>query len=329
MIDNCRLTIDDSQVAPRPARMLHRMPTPSCLRVFVPSCLLLLLATTAFADQPRELIKRGNEHFQAGRYAEALEAYQQIEEPDELMTPELLHNRAAAHFKLGQLDDARELWVRAASLKDARFEAAARYNLGNCNYADALQALQAQDAQGALQHLERGLEQYRDAVRLDPGLRDARANLELAAQLKKQIEEMAQQQPQSQPSSQPSDQNQEQQDQDQQPSSQPSSQPQDSDQQNQESQSEQQPEEQQQQQDQQQPSSQPDSQPAPESQPAPQPQASEDQQQQDQQENPVPIQLTKEEAERLLQMVRDAERQRRAILRAREAAKQQPVQKDW
>jgi Ca-activated chloride channel family protein len=291
----------------------------------VPSCLLLLLGATTFADQPRELIKQGNELFQAGQYAEALEAYQQIEEPDELITPELLHNQAAAHFKLGQLDDARELWVRAASLKDARFEAAARYNLGNCNYAAALQALDGQDAQGALEHLQRGLQEYRDALQLDPELLDARANLELTAQLKKQIEEMAQQQPQSQPSSQPSDQNQEQPEQDQQPSSQPSSQPSDSDHQDQDQQPE---DSEDQQQDQPQPSSQPDSQPDPESQPAPQPQASEGEQEQEQQP-PVPIQLTKEEAERLLQMIRDAERQRRAILRDREAAKQQPVTKDW
>ena len=43
----------------------------------------------------------------------------------------------------------------------------------------------------------------------------------------------------------------------------------------------------------------------------------------------VPIQMSKEEAERLLQMIRDAEQQRRAILRAREAAKYEQVDKDW
>ena len=307
------------------ASIVNRRPSiPSSLRALVASWLVLCLSWAALADQPRELIRQGNEHFDAGRYVEALEAYDQIgDEPDDLLIAELLHNRAAAHFKLGQLDEARELWVRAAGLRDAKFEATARYNLGNCDYADALQAVQAQDAQGSLELLDRAIAQYRDALRLDPTLVHARANLELADQLKKQIEEMSEQQPQSQPSSQPSQQDQQQQQQDQ-AASQPSSQPSVPEEQ-------QQSEEESQQQEQQGEQQQPETQPSPESQPAQQPpQPSETQPQEEQEQQPlVPIEMTKEEAERLLQMIRDAERQRRAILRAREAAKYQDVEKDW
>jgi Ca-activated chloride channel family protein len=294
-------------------------------RGFAALSLLLLSSAVAFADRPRELIERGNAHFDAGRYAEALEAYEQVgEEPDELLDAELLHNRAAASFKLGRLDDARELWVRAAGLRDEKFEAAARYNLGNCDFADALRAAQAQDGSAALELLGRSLQQYQDALKLDPELAHARANLELAAKLKKMIEQQAEQQPESQPSSQPGEQ--EQQDQ-QQSSSQPSSQPSESDQQQQgdsESEPPEQPGDQQQEQ-------QPDTQPSPESQPSQQeaqPEASEGEEQQEEQQI-VPIQMTKEEAERLLQTIRDAERQRRAILRAREAAKYEEIDKDW
>lgn len=42
-----------------------------------------------------------------------------------------------------------------------------------------------------------------------------------------------------------------------------------------------------------------------------------------------PIQLTPEQAERLLQLVRDAERARRAELARRQAARQPPVERDW
>lgn len=295
-------------------------------------CLVLLAAGLARADTPRELIEQGNEHFETGRYAEALEAYAQVgDEADKRIRAEVLHNRAAAHFKLGQFDDARELWVRAASLRDAAFEARARYNLGNCDYADALATVQAQDAQAALKLLDRATAQYRDALRLDPSLLDARANLELAAQLKTQIEELAQKQPQTQPSPE-HEQNQQDQSTSQptsQPASQPSSQPSESQQQDQrtreqdtEQQAEQAPEEQP-------PATQPASQPAPETQPAeqlhPEPSSAEEEEQQP----AVPIEMTKEEAERLLQLIRDAERQRRATLRAREAARYRPVDKDW
>jgi len=354
MIDDCRLTIDawappvpaevccgcrmsipnpqspipnpQSPISNRQSSIVNRQSSiPSWLRGFVASWLVLGISCAALADQPRELIKQGNQHFDAGRYAKALEAYDQIgDETDDSLVAELLHDRAAAHFKLGQLDEARELWVRAAGMRDEKYEAAARYNLGNCDYADALQAVQRQDAEGSLELLGRAIQQYRDALKLDPQRLDARANLELAAQLKKQIEELAQQQPQSQPSSQPSQQDQQQQQQDQ-SSSQPSSQPSESDQ------SEQGERESQDQQQQEQPSEQPESQPTPESQPAqqqPQPEEAQQPEEQEQQQI-VPIEMTKEEAERLLQMIRDAERQRRAILRAREAAGYEEVEKDW
>ena len=173
MIDDWGLTIDDwaprgAVRRSRRASIVNRQSSiPPSLRRFVASSLLLLSSGIAFADLPRELIKQGNQQFDAGRYAEALEAYDQVgDEADELPTAELLHNRAAAHFKLGQLDEARELWVRAAGLRDEEFEAAARYNLGNCDYADALQAVQRQDAEVSLELLGRAIQQYRDALKL-------------------------------------------------------------------------------------------------------------------------------------------------------------------
>ena len=51
-----------------------------------------------------------------------------------------------------------------------------------------------------LQPLDRAIENYRDSVRLDPHFENARANLELALRLKKQLQEQATSQPSSQPS---------------------------------------------------------------------------------------------------------------------------------
>ena len=294
--------------------------------------LLIALPTISHASTPREVIEQGNEHYAAERYEEALASYQQASEAaDNPFGAELLHNQAAAQFKLGKLEEARELWVRALALKDAAFEARARYNLGNCAYAEALQALDAQQTEGIFEAIDKAVEQYRDAIRLDPELMDARANLELAIQLKQQLEENATTQPQSQPSS---DQ-QEQQDKEQQ-STQPSQDQQgeqgDSDEQEQESESPStQPESQQEQEQEQEqePSTQPDQEPPP-TQPAEQPQPEEEQSGQppeDQQSRM--IQMTPEEAERLLQKIRDAEKARREVLRQREAAKHKPVERDW
>lgn len=368
-------------------------------------------------ETPRELLKSGNEHYAQGSYDEALDAYNEVKtRPQDRIYADVLNNQAAAHFKLGQHDEARELWVRAASLKDAAFEAKARYNIGNCHYADALSALQmAGAAQGGrpmmgpsgkpiagpggqpalgpggqpigtlggspsagpgaqpapapsgqppgtspgqpaasqpsakappvnpIEALGHAIENYRDALRLDPSLTNARANLELAAQLKKKLEDQAKQQPQSQPSD---NQQQDQQNKDQK-SEKKQDQKGDQDQQNkdksQQDKDKQDSQGQQDKQDRKQDQQQQDQKQQDQDQ---EKQQSEDQEKKDQQQNPTsqpeqdeaqqaqptqaqPVNLSPTEAARLLQMIRDAEQRRRDALRAREAAKQKPVDKDW
>lgn len=324
------------------------------------ACLLVGAGNPARAGQsPRELSRQGNEQFAAGRYKEALESYNKAAELVErggVLSAELLHNRAAAHFKLGETAEARELWVKALALRDASYEARCRYNLGNCDYAEALAAVQGGQAKMALEHLGRAADQYRDAIRLDPTFSNARANLELTQQLKTMIEQQAQTQPSSQ--STPGDKNQPshsqpatrdsqqpgesdpQQSKDQQPSSQPSTQ-------SQGEQSDEQNEAQEGQESQSQPAEQPQELPRPdaaesgdaesqptESQPAPGPQAQSrpaapSAEEQNSDPETKPLRMSKQEAERLLQMVRDLEKKRREAILQRERQKQKPVDKDW
>ena len=291
-----------------------------------------------YAASPRDLVAQGNAHYAAGRYAEALRSYEEAAHRTGSPSAELLHNQAAAHFKLGQIGDARELWARAKTLGDAAFEARARYNLGNCDYAEALTAAQSGDKQKALQLLSQAAAEYRNALRLDPTLTDARANLELAHQLKKQIEQSQQEAPQSQPSSEPSSQSGSSQ-----PSSEPSTSPTSSE--SAESQPGQSSERQSQTQPSEAPASQPGQEPEPqeqekeaeplasrpESQPAGMPPApAESQPAHSSADRPVTtIYLTPEQAERLLQMVRDAEKARREMLLRQRQGSQKPVDRDW
>lgn len=329
----------------------------------IPFALLAMLALFLVAADVYGLLAAANRHFADGKYEDALKGYDEaLKNADEATRPEILHNQAATNFKLGKLQDAREIWLRVASSRDARFEAAARYNIGNCDYAEALRMASNEsgqvDANQLTELLERAKRQYLDALSLDPQLNNARANIELAEQLLKQIREQATTQPASQQTSQNSPSSQQNQ------SSQPSSQPQQSDQQDQ-SQSTSQPSstqsnaQQDQSQSTTQPSSQPQDQPQtedsdqneqrPESQPADQPEpesttqpaesqpASQPESQPSAGENSDSKQpsqrpdltMTPAEAERLLQKIRDAERQRRLKLLQRERARQRPVDKDW
>jgi Ca-activated chloride channel homolog len=341
-----------------PALMPHRA------RLLTLGALLLIGMATRVVlagEDARALIAQGNADYAAGRYAAALEKYTQAQQAaGGQYAAELLNNQAAAEFKLGRAETAREHWARVASMKDAAFEAQARYNIGNCHYADALQRAQAAatptpkpgssgaDVPGILRALDSAAAEYGDAIRLDPHLANARANLELAELLKKKIKEQTSSQPssqgaQSQSSSQPQSQPQSSSaPTSQQGEQQPSSQPQDS----QDQQSKQDQQKQDSQDAQSQPASQesqpqeesPQSQPAtpPESQPASQPEeaqeqpAAESQPADENEDQPNDkIKLTRAQAERLFQIVRDMEKQRRALLLRREAAKQKPVDKDW
>lgn len=316
------------------------------LRWLLSTALLLLVPVTQAAETGRDLILQGNQHYAAGQYSEALKCYEAAAARGAVAgSAELQHDRAAALFKLGQVDEARDLWVRLKESQDAAFEARTRYNLGNCDYADALTAAQ-QDGQKAVKLLGQAAEQYREALRLDPALNDARANLELTQLLKRQIEEQQQNQQQDQ------QQNQDSQDQQKQDQEKSSTQPSKS----QQSEKDQKDDESKREQSETQPSQPPESQKSSEEQESKEDQESKDQSQQQQQEKqppqsqpstqpaaaesqpaeegedknpPVPIEMTRAQAERLLQMIRDAEKARREKLAQERMSRQKPVERDW
>jgi len=287
-------------------------------------------------------VRQGNEHFAAGRFADALKCYERAAAlADRRQQAEILHDQAAAHFRLGDLQAARDLWVRVKETGDPQFEARTRYNLGNCDYSEALAAAARQDIATAMQRLNDAIQQYRAALRLDAALADARANLELAETLKRQLAAQQARAPQSQSASQPTCEREEGQTEQQdkagsQPASQPRGQPESSASQESAEQSPQQSS----------PSQPPSDQPresepgqsnegkaqqqqAPGRQPEPETERQKETRQRDSDGQPVPVEMTREQAERLLQMIRDAEKARREMLARQRVAAQKPVERDW
>jgi Ca-activated chloride channel family protein len=255
----------------------------------------------AEGPSPADLVRRGNRALAAGEYDEALKAYREAEvgEPE---SPRIRYNQALVHYRQREFVKARELFTESLSTRDLTLEAAAHFNLGNCAYSQALEKLKSYDeaielARGAIGH-------YRQALELNADDEDARANIETARLLikdlqdrkKKEEEEKKKQQPQSQPSSQPQSQ----------PSSQPQSQPS-----SQPKQQEDLDKQQQQQKDQQ------------------SQQGQTQQQEQKQQAGAKQQKISREEAKRLLQAVRDKERQRRREQARKQASGRIVVDKDW
>jgi Ca-activated chloride channel family protein len=289
-------------------------------RAVVAAAVLLVLGPTTVArasaeSEARRKAQDATRALEAGEYQKALDGYREaaVEFPD---SPELAYDQAIAQYRLRDFEKARELFNQALSTRDLGLEANIKFNLGNCAYAEALEQLG--NLKEAIAKLRLAISHYRDALELNPDDKDARANIETAELLIKDLIDKQKKQ---------QEQQKQKQDQQQQDQQQQGQQPKDQDQKkdnatSQPSQEKQQQQEQQKQQGEKQP--QPDEgQQDQQQQREEQAQAAQKQPARDQR------QLTPQEADRLLQAVRDKERQRRDQLRRRLPAQRAPVDKDW
>ena len=316
-------------------------------RLRVPLCPLWLTLFFALPLQAADKVDgrkvaEANQAVAAGRFDDAIKAYDDVAQrvPD---SPELAYNRGVAYYRKGDRAKATECFEKALLTRDLQLEASAKFNLGNCAYADALD--KRGNLKEAMDKLKVAIAHYKDAIAARPEDADAKVNMETAQLLmkhlldeekKKQEEQKKnpQSQPESQPESQPSSQPET-------PQSQPASQPQSGDQ-NQDDHKKQ--DDQKQQGDQKKPGEQ-DQQEGKQGEKkdgkeeqgkdlkTAEQQGDEDQEKKDgQQAQAQPMEMKempREEAEKLLQMIRDRERQRREGQLRLLQSQQKSVDKDW
>ncbi len=84
-------------------------------------------------------INAANTLLRDGKVDEAIEAYHKIL-PDEQQRNELNYNMAVAEYRKGNIDAAQQLFTDVAGTSSTKIAADSRYNLGNCQYAKALAA---------------------------------------------------------------------------------------------------------------------------------------------------------------------------------------------
>lgn len=293
----------------------------------IPRALLSMIILTwsaagvlAADRSPRSLVAEANQQIAAGDIVKALQLLQQAAslKPE---SPEITYDLGVAHYKAGDYATAAEYFLKALAGSNLGLEQKTRFNLGNCAYAEGLK--NQNDPKAALDKFRIAADRFREALQLDPKDVDARANLErsglMIRQMKQEQQKQEQQkqdnqqcsQPESQPSSQPENS----------PESQPSSKPENQDQQKgQEQQGEESKGEEKEGEKQE-----------------GKPQAADEKQGEEGEEKqaqPAAEQksMNKEEAERLLQLIRDKERQRREAQyneNQKGRVREVPVDKDW
>ncbi len=139
------------------------------------------------------LVKEGNSAYNAEEYDKAVTAYDEAlkESPD---SPYAFFNKGAALYKKGDYAGAAEAFEKAAlNSRDRQFEAKSRFNLGNTAYKEA-EARKENDLQKALEGCSKSVSHYREALRLDPGLKEAAENMEMVRVVMKNILEEIQRQ---------------------------------------------------------------------------------------------------------------------------------------
>lgn len=148
--------------------------------VAVPAAIALGLPPSAAAQAGRADVQEGNRLYREGRYDEAHERYLEAlrAAPD---SPLIRFNDANALYQSAEFQRAVDAYRGAIAAADPALEARAWYNLGNALY-------RQQEVEGAL-------EAYKEALRRNPGDADAKHNLEVALeQLQQQEQEQQQQQ---------------------------------------------------------------------------------------------------------------------------------------
>jgi Ca-activated chloride channel family protein len=146
--------------------------------------LLALLPWWGPASDAYRAVEEGNALYRAGQYEAALGEYEVAAE----IMPEMAEiplNQGNAWFRRFDYDQALEHYRKALDTRDPYVASRVQYNLGVVKYQQALDAMQS--FQDALTDTRSAIEYFRNSLRLDPNLHDARYNLELAYQLLQRI----------------------------------------------------------------------------------------------------------------------------------------------
>lgn len=159
---------------------------------------------------PAERNQKGIAAYESGDYEEALRIYTDtlVDVPE---SPELHFNIGAANFKLEHYDQAMEEFRSVLASGQKELIAKAHYNIGNCLYRQAEQAMTQGSGEEVIRKYEAAVQSYIEALKIDPDDVQAKRNIELIRRkIKEMLDRQQQQQPQPQDQEQTQDQQQQQ-----------------------------------------------------------------------------------------------------------------------
>lgn len=157
------------------------------------------MGSLSAAETVASRINAANQLLADQKNSEAVQALSNIQQATGLLEEQRQYNLGVALYRNGDPSAAQDLFAQTARSDNASLAAKSRYNLGNCQYAKALAAMQ-HTPEVAVDQLKQAIDAYRSSLALEPMNSDARANIELASRLLRQLQTARQeQQPQPKP----------------------------------------------------------------------------------------------------------------------------------
>lgn len=275
-----------------------------------------------------EKAEKGNQYFKDGKYDKALEEYKnaQVDDPE---SPYLHYNIGTSLIQQNKHDEAAAEMNKVQAPNDKALEAKKFYNLGVSKYRQAEQKEQEKDLQGAADLLKEGIDANIQSMRLNPHDLDPKFNVEKTRIKREQILEELKKQPQQDNKDQQNKDEENKEDQKQQ--DQQDQNKQDQQQQDQNQQSDQQDKQDQQKQDQQKQDDQQQKEEEKQDQQSTDQQKSDEQKEESaQQQQAKPGEMSKEDAERILNSIPDEERKAlQEYLLQKYKSEYPDMNKDW
>lgn len=157
-----------------------------CLFVLVACLCAAIPVPIAFAASSRSLVSKGNAAYFAGKYDEALSAYNEasVQMPE---SSRIYFDKGAALYKKKDYDKATKMFKKAAlKTGDIGLEARAEFNLGNCSFREA-ERQRDSDINKALAACEKSVLFYQEALELKPHFKEAAENIEIVRLVMKTI----------------------------------------------------------------------------------------------------------------------------------------------
>ncbi len=152
-------------------------------------------ALTGFGDDVYFANKRGNEHYQEGKYDEALTEYRGAQAGDP-KDKNVDYNLGGAYYQLGEYGEAGKAYARAMETDDEALKRNSMFNLGSAMYKAGEALEEAQKIEEAMQAYQSSAEQFKRYLKKDRKDNDARHNLELALSKIKDMEQKQKEQEQ-------------------------------------------------------------------------------------------------------------------------------------